>query len=63
MATVENQIATIGDRIVCVMNFAPGSWVERKTEVAAILSTQEAVEYANAELIPSGRWKVANGEH
>ena len=63
MASIERCKAKIGDKIVCVLNFPPGSLVERKTEMAAILSTQQAVDYANAELIPSGRWKVVNGEH
>lgn len=50
--------AILGGRIACVMNHPPGLWIERKTEVVVVLRTQAAVDFANSELIPSGRWKV-----
>lgn len=52
------QLAKIGDTVRCVMNFIPGTMIEQPTEVKAVLSTPEALAYANEELIPSGRWSV-----
>ena len=60
MSDEEPRYAKIGDKIVSTVNHPPGSWVERKYELSAILRNQASVDYANTELIPSGRWKVTN---
>lgn len=50
--------AKLGETIRCVMNFIPGTMIEQPTEVKAVLSTPEAVGFANEELLPGGRWKL-----